>query len=683
MQPQDRLAVKIARGAVDGYTLLMNILDGLNDQQREAVRLIDGPLLVLAGAGSGKTTVIARKIAHLITHGGYDPKHITAVTFTNKAAREMRERASALLPASSRRGLTVLTFHALGLKIIREELSVLGLRPGFTLLDPHDALAIIKELCRDRLGGDGQAESVAQRIRGWKDAVIPAKTAVLEAPDEGAIYADYIERLRAYNAIDLDDLILLPAKLLTEDPLARGRWRERLRYLLVDEYQDTNDGQYRLASALAGDAFTAVGDDDQSVYSWRGAQPENLNRLVKDYPTLRVIKLEQNYRSTGRILKAANAVIANNPHIFPKRLWSSLGFGDPIKVLVARDEEHEANRVVTQLMHDKFVRKTDFGDYTILYRGNYQARPFEQALREYRVPYFLSGGTSFFDRVEVRDTVAYLRLIHNPADDAAFLRICNIPRREIGAATIERLRDYAERRGQPLLRCCHELGLANQVAAPQAAALHRFAVFLETMADKTRTLAPGPLLREVLREIGYDGFVLENAPDTRAGQRKLELLDEFLTWVEHLGREEAARTFEDVVSQIVLAGITDKDREPDGKSVRLMTLHAAKGLEFPHVFLVGLEEEILPHRTCQGGDGLEEERRLTYVGMTRARQTLTLSYARRRRRQGAVQETSPSRFLSEMPAEDLIWDGREDKDPALRLEQGESHLKGLRGLLEH
>ncbi|HUW98462.1 MAG TPA: UvrD-helicase domain-containing protein [Acidiferrobacter sp.] len=659
----------------------MNVMDGLNDQQREAVRLIDGPLLVLAGAGSGKTTVIARKIAYLITHGGYSPAHITAVTFTNKAARAMRERAAALLPASSRRGLTVLTFHALGLKIIREELAVLGLRPGFTLLDPHDADAVIKELCRDRLGGDSQAERVAQRIRSWKDALISPKTAILEAPDEGAIYADYIERLRAYNAIDLDDLILLPAKLLTEDESARARWRERLRYLLVDEYQDTNDGQYRLASALAGDNFTAVGDDDQSVYSWRGAQPENLNRLARDYPRLTVIKLEQNYRSTGRILKAANAVIANNPHLFPKTLWSDLGFGDPIKVLVAHDEEHEAVRVVTQIMHDKFVRKTDFGDYTILYRGNYQARPFEQVLREHRVPYLLSGGTSFFDRVEVRDAVAYLRLVHNPQDDAAFLRICNVPKREIGPATIERLRAYAERRGQPLLRCCHELGLANHIAAPQAAALHRFAVLIEAMADKTQTVTAGILLREILQEIGYEGFVLENAPDSRAGHRRLQLLNEFLTWVDHIGRPEAERTFEDVVSQIILAGMTDKDQEPDGKSVRLMTLHAAKGLEFPHVFLVGLEEAILPHKASLSTGGLEEERRLAYVGMTRARQTLTLSYARHRRQQGTVQETSPSRFLSEIPSTDLAWDGREDKDPTARLQHGESHLKGLRGLL--
>jgi len=659
----------------------MNIQDGLNEQQREAVSIIDRPLLVLAGAGSGKTTVIARKIAHLITKGGYEASHIAAVTFTNKAAREMRERAAALLPASARKGLTVVTFHALGLRIIREELETLGLRRGFTLLDPHDVEAIIKDFCRDRLNGDTEADSVAQRIRTWKDAGIPPKIAVLEAPLEGAVYADYIERLRAYNAIDLDDLILLPARLLSEDAQARARWRERLRYLLIDEYQDTNDGQYRLASALAGEAFTAVGDDDQSVYSWRGARPENLARLMADYPRLTVIKLEQNYRSTGRILKAANAVISNNPHLFPKKLWSALGFGGPIRILVARDEAHEAIRVVMDLVHDKFVRKADYGDYTILYRGNYQARPFEQVLREHRIPYFLSGGTSFFDRAEVRDAVAYLRLIYNARDDAAFLRICNVPKREIGPATIENLRHYADRRGQPLLHCCHELGLVQHVAAPQAAALMRFAVFMEGMTEKAKTRPPGSLLREALQDVAYEGYVFENAPDQRAGKRRLDVLNDFLSWLDHLGRDETGRSFEEIVSQVILAGVTDKDREPDGKSVRLMTLHAAKGLEFPHVFLVGMEEEILPHRASLNAGSLEEERRLAYVGMTRARQSLTLSYACRRRRQGANQETSPSRFLSEIPPEDLVWDGREEKAPEERLAHGESHLKGLRGLL--
>lgn len=673
--------VKIAALRIGDYTHTMDVLQGLNDPQREAVETVDRPLLVLAGAGSGKTTVIARKIAYLIARCGYDPNHITAVTFTNKAAREMRERAAGLVPATQRRGLTVLTFHALGLRIIREELSALSLRPGFTLLDPHDAEALVKELCRERFGDESSYEKVGAKIRDWKDALVSPKTASLEAADFASVYADYVERLRAYNAIDLDDLILLPAQLLSSDAQARTRWQERIRYLLVDEYQDTNDSQYRLAHALASQAFTAVGDDDQSVYSWRGARPENLARLVEDYPGLHVIKLEQNYRSTGRILKAANAVIGHNPHIFPKRLWSNLGFGDPIRILVAHNEEHEAERVVTRLVHDKFTRNGDFGDYTILYRGNYQARPFEQILREHRVPYFLSGGTSFFDRVEVRDALAYLRLIHNPADDAAFLRICNVPRRELGPATIERLRDYAQKRSQPLLFCCQELGLANHVAPHQAAALKRFAVILESTQEAIQTTSAGEILRNILKEVAYEDWIRESSTDTRAGSRRIDLLNEFLTWVDHLGRTEANRDFNDVVSHIILSGMMDRDKEPDGKSVRLMTLHSAKGLEFPHVFLVGMEEDILPHHASQEGHGLEEERRLTYVGMTRARQTLTLSLAKKRRRHGETIESSPSRFLNELPPEDVLWDGRERPDPALRREQGESHIKDLRGLL--
>ncbi|MDA8389628.1 MAG: UvrD-helicase domain-containing protein [Gammaproteobacteria bacterium] len=658
----------------------MEYLQGLNEPQRQAVTLIDRPLLVLAGAGSGKTTVIARKIAHLLTQGGYDAAHIAAVTFTNKAAREMRERVATLVPAAARRGLTVLTFHALGLRIIRAESETLGLRPGFTLLDPHDAEAVIKELCRTHLGSDKDYEAVNARVRAWKDASIDPATAILETPEAGTVYSAYQEQLRAYNAVDLDDLILKPAQLLATDKEARARWREQLRYLLVDEYQDTNDGQYRLARALAGTAFTAVGDDDQSVYSWRGARPENLHRLVKDYPDLAVIKLEQNYRSSGRILKAANAVIDNNPHLFPKQLWSTLGFGEPIRVLVSRDETHEAERVVMHLLHDKFTRKGAFEDYTILYRSNHQARPFEQVLREHRVPYVLTGGTSFFDRVEVRDAVAYLRLLHNPADNAAFLRICNVPKREIGAATIERLRHYAERRQQPLLACCHELGLASTLSSQQAAALRAFAVLMDGMREKTADRPPGALLRELLAEIAYEEHILQIHEDGRAARRRIEGLQEFLAFVDHVGREETGRNLGDVVSHLILAGMGDKE-ESGQAGVRLMTLHAAKGLEFPHVFLAGMEEDILPHHASLGDDGLEEERRLAYVGMTRARFTLTLSLARRRRRQGEIAETSPSRFIGEIPEEHLLWDGREDDNPEERQQRGASHIAGLRGLL--
>ncbi len=659
----------------------MEYLQGLNEPQRQAVALIDRPLLVLAGAGSGKTTVIARKIAHLLTGGGYDAEHIAAVTFTNKAAREMRERVAALVPAPKRRGLTVLTFHALGLKIMRAEWEALGLRPGFTLLDPHDTEAVIKDLCRTHAGSDRDYETVHARLRAWKDAAVEPATACLEAPAEGAIYHAYQEQLRAYNAVDLDDLILKPAQLLAEDAGARARWREQLRYLLVDEYQDTNDGQYRLARALAGEAFTAVGDDDQSVYSWRGARPENLRRLVQDYPDLAVIKLEQNYRSTGRILKAANAVIDNNPHLFPKRLWSALGFGDPIRVLVSRDEVHEAERVVMRLLHDKFTRKGEFADYTILYRSNHQARPFEQVLREHRIPYVLTGGTSFFDRVEVRDAIAYLRLLHNPADNAAFLRICNVPKREIGTATIERLRQYAERRQQPLLACCHELGLASTLSSQQAAALRAFAVLMDGMRDKATGRPAGAVLRELLAEIAYEEHIVQIHEDGRAARRRIETLQEFLGFVDHISREEAGRDLGEVVSHMILAGMGDGENTDD-TGVRLMTLHAAKGLEFPHVFLAGVEEDILPHHASLGGDGLEEERRLAYVGMTRARLTLTLSYASRRRRQGEILETSPSRFLGEIPPEDLVWDGREEPSAEERQQRGATHIAGLRGLLQ-
>ncbi len=658
----------------------MGILEGLNEPQRAAVQTVDTPLLVIAGAGSGKTRVIAHKIAYLVQRVGLAPEQIVAVTFTNKAAREMRERASALLTRTDRRRLTVLTFHALGLRIIRDDAAAFGLRPGFTLMDPQDALAAVKDICRERLGRDACADTVAQRIRAWKDACVSPEQALSEAAPEASVYADYQERLKAYNAIDLDDLIALPANLLARDARARARWRECWRYLLIDEYQDTNDAQYRLAGALAGPAFTAVGDDDQSIYSWRGARPENLRRLTEDHPNLKVIPLEQNYRSTGRILKAANAVIGHNPHLFPKRLWSALGFGEPLRILVARDEAHEAARVVAQLLHDKFVRQGRYDDYAILYRGNHQARPFEQVLREHRIPYALSGTTSFFDRAEIRDLIAYLRLLHNPADDAAFLRICNVPRRDIGPATVARLRAYAERRNQPLLICCQELALAQHVPGPQAAALRRLAVLLETLRDRAAHGPAGAVARALLADIGYEDFVRAEADDAAQARRRLDALGDFLAWVDRLGAEDE-RAFGDVVAHIVLSGMGDPGREPDGECVRLMTLHAAKGLEFPHVFLVGAEEGLLPHQASQDGPALEEERRLAYVGMTRARQTLTISYAGKRRRHGESVETEPSRFLQEIPSEDILWDGRADKPREERLAHGATHLEGLRALL--
>ncbi|MDH5453969.1 MAG: UvrD-helicase domain-containing protein, partial [Paracoccaceae bacterium] len=405
-------------------------MNDLNPRQREAVRHLDGPLLVLAGAGSGKTRVITAKIAHLIEHAGVSARHITAVTFTNKAAREMKGRVGRLLGADAGRGLSISTFHTLGLNILRRELSAAGLRAGFSIFDEQDVEQLLRELSKKNEADKDTLQRARRQISAWKNDLIDPEAAMARADSDfdafhAALYAAYQRALRVYNAVDFDDLILLPVSLLRTAPELRERWQNRIRYLLVDEYQDTNGAQYELVKLLAGvrAALTVVGDDDQSIYAWRGARPENLVRLREDFPRLHVIKLEQNYRSTGRILHAANTLIANNEHVFEKKLWSQLGPGDPLRVVNCRDEEDEAERVVSEIIQHRFNASAPYSSFAILYRGNHQARPFEKALRTQNIPYFLSGGTSFFARSEVKDVVAYLRLLVNPDDDSAFLRV--------------------------------------------------------------------------------------------------------------------------------------------------------------------------------------------------------------------------------------------------------------------
>ncbi len=505
----------------------------LNARQREAVQYIDGPLLVLAGAGSGKTRVITRKIAYLIERCAIAPRHISAVTFTNKAAREMRERAGALLKRRDASGLTVSTFHTLGLNILRKEHRLAGYKPGFSIFDAQDSESLLKELQRRQDTADEALGRQQWQISGWKNDLLSPEQALAGAGGgadvaTARLYAEYQRSLRAYNALDFDDLIVQPVRLLREHPEALERWQGRIRYLLVDEYQDTNQGQYELVRLLVGvrGALTVVGDDDQSIYAWRGARPENLARLRVDFPRLKLIKLEQNYRSTGRILRAANRLIANNPHVFEKRLWSELGPGDPIRVIECRNEDQEAERVVSEILHQRLTRDGRWGDYAILYRGNHQSRIFEKALREQRVPYALSGGTSFFARAEIKDLMAYLRLLANPADDAAFLRIVNTPRREIGPGTLEKLGEYAGRRGAPLLQASTELGL-GQVLSPRAAEhLSEFARWVDEHARAAERGDPVQTFRSLLHDIHYQDWLRESAATAKAAQRQWENCEE-------------------------------------------------------------------------------------------------------------------------------------------------------------
>ena len=664
----------------------------LNPRQKAAVHYADGPLLVLAGAGSGKTRVITYKIAYLIKKCGIAPRNIAAVTFTNKAAREMKSRVSELLGKKEGGGLKVSTFHTLGLNIIKREAKVLGYKAGFSIFDSQDGISLIKELTRKQSDADESVEKLYWQISRWKNNLVLPEQAIVEADGNpellrvASLYGEYTRHLKAYNAVDLDDLLLLPVILFSQHPAVKEAWQNRLRYLLVDEYQDTNATQYELVKLLVGVSgkLTVVGDDDQSIYAWRGAQPENLALLQKDFPNLKVIKLEQNYRSSGNILRAANHLIANNPHVIEKSLWSEFGPGESIKVLGARNEEHEVEWVVSEILHHRFKHRSDYRDFAILYRGNHQSRLFERVLREHQIPYHLSGGTSFFSFAEVKDILAYLRLIINNDDDNAFLRIVNTPRREIGTSTLEKLGTYANERQQSLFAASFELGLEQRLSERALTRLHRFTEWLVDISDRAQRGDPVAVVNDLIREIDYEVWLNDTSKDLATAERRMANVYELVTWMKRLAEQEGPeKSLADLVAHMTLLDILDRNDEQDGGDrVHLLTLHAAKGLEFPNVFLVGMEEEILPHRTSLLEDGLEEERRLAYVGITRAQKKLTLTYARRRKRQGEMVDTEPSRFLVELPEEILDWEGGgRETTPEERQERGQAHLANLRGML--
>jgi ATP-dependent DNA helicase Rep len=658
----------------------------LNPRQREAVRYIDGPLLVLAGAGSGKTSVITEKVAWLVNTCGINASYIAAVTFTNKAAREMKERVGRLLRGTAGDGITISTFHQLGLKIIRAERKSLGLRSGFSIFDAEDCRTLIRDLLIQEHGADGdQAGVIAQRISRWKnDRVLPEQALASAAGPADILcaqaYLRYQRALKAYNALDFDDLILLPTILFEHSASLLEKWQNQIHYLLVDEYQDTNSSQYLLVKQLTGlrGALTVVGDDDQSIYAWRGARPENLVQLQQDFPGLKVIMLEQNYRSTARILKAANHLIANNPHVFEKQLWSELGHGDPLRVLSCEDEQQEADQVVAEILDHQLRKRTRFGDYAVLYRGNHQSRLLELALQQHQVPYHLSGGTSFFARNEVKDIMAYLRLIVNETDDNAFLRIANVPRRKLGTTTLESLGEFAQANHCSLYQACGRM----QTGAVSEAALARLREFHRWMEGVRRNCGEGiGGVHQMLRDIDYDDWLKQiSSSDEVAGRRmgNVQLLVDGLQRV--MANEQVA--LDEAIARLVLRDLLEQqDEEEKGPdTVQLMTLHAAKGLEFPHVFIIGMEENLLPHRVSVEEGNIEEERRLAYVGITRARQTLCMTTARKRRQYGESVKCEPSRFIAELPEEDLHWQGGGQDTKEDNEARGQETLAGLKGL---
>lgn len=658
----------------------------LNPQQRAAIRHLDGPLLVLAGAGSGKTRVITQKIAYLVQEAGISAQHIAAITFTNKAAREMLERVGKLLEPVQLRGLTVSTFHSLGLHIMRQEARLLGYKPQFSILDAADAAKILA----DRLASTDKAEirRLQSQISRWKNDLISPDAALLLAQDEfsrvaAKLYLDYQDTLFAYQAVDFDDLIRLPVHVLQQHPEALARWQAKLRYLLVDEYQDTNSCQYLLLRLLAGERamFTAVGDDDQSIYGWRGANMENLSLLQQDFPRLRVIKLEQNYRSTARILRAANSVIANNPKLFQKSLWSEFGLGDPITVVSCKDDEHEAESVAQRLLAHKFEHRTTFADYAVLYRGNHQARLIEQAFRQHRIPYLISGGQSFFERSEIKDVLAYLRLLANEDDDPAFIRAITTPKRGVGNTSLAKLGEHAAQRHVSLFAAACELGFQQTLAAAQQQALETFCQFINRMQYRVQREPAGALLQELLLTIGFETWLFDSE-ETRTAETKWKNVQEFVTWIGKKGEEDGKNLVELAQTIALMTLLEGREKDKQQEAVQLSTLHAAKGLEYPHVFLIGCEEGILPHNESIDQGTVEEERRLMYVGITRAQRSLTLMHCLKRRRGGEWLFCEPSRFIAEIDSEDLRCVGQKSDKPAVvSRSEGQARLANLRAML--
>lgn len=662
----------------------------LNPQQMAAVHYIDGPLLVLAGAGSGKTRVITQKIAHLIEKCGYAANSIYAVTFTNKAASEMRTRVASVLSAPIRRGLKVATFHALGLILIKRDPAKLGLKKGFTIFDSEDTFHLLKKLIPEGQGNDRDYVFNMQRtISRWKNSLQTPQD-VLNAvpqlePEAALVYERYQQSLKAYNAVDFDDLIRLPVMLLQQYPEVLQYWQQKIRHLLIDEYQDSNTCQYVLVKLLTGlrAQFTIVGDDDQSIYAWRGAKPENLAQLHTDYPQLKVIKLEQNYRSTGRILHAANCLIQNNPHLFSKKLWSALGEGDLLRVLCCPHEQAEAEQVIADLISHKLRFQQEFGDYAILYRSNHQSRAFEKILRHHGIPYQMSGGQSWFAKKEIKDILAYLKLLCNPADDAAFLRVINTPKRGIGDRSLELLGHYAQAREQSLYNCCDHLALTDQIGEKPRALLQAFKQWFESIKNRLKNEPILPVLREMIEESSYEVYIYDQQDTPQKAQKCMENIWELLAWIERLFTKNENSTLTDVINQLILIDLLDQADQQESDTLQLMTLHASKGLEFPFVYLVGMEENILPHRESIETSQIEEERRLAYVGLTRAQKGLCLTLARRRRREGEMQECLPSRFLDELPQDSLEWFGKTGEPDAVRSKAlAQSHLSSLKELLQ-
>ncbi|KAA3638300.1 MAG: ATP-dependent DNA helicase Rep [Proteobacteria bacterium] len=650
----------------------------LNQAQAAAVRHLSSPLLVLSGAGCGKTRVIVEKMLHIMATGFCPPEQLYAITFTNKAAKEMQQRLAQRYQHADL--IHVSTFHALGLRLLKTEVKHTALHAGFSILDPSECIQVLQELVPKGLKKQVLYD-IQWQISDWKNAGIKPTDVSSRNPLNQDIYRRYLSYMSSINAVDFDDLIAMSLWLLQGNEVVRQRWQNKVAYLLIDEYQDTNACQYQLIKQLTADnqALTCVGDDDQSIYGWRGARPENLQLLAADFATLKVVKLEQNYRSTSHILKAADAVVQHNPHPYMKTIWSNLGEGDLIDINCFDSVEEEAEHIATAIHYSIKQGHHQAADYGILYRSNRQARTIEQALRHHHIPYHISGGRSFFDYIEIKDIMAYLRLLTNPHDNTAFLRIINTPRRGIGMQTVKQIAQLANQSNRSFFQFIAQAKLSNHFEARTADKLQAFHHMINDFMHSQ--LPANQLIHRLISHIDYHNWVQHNTANQVAKSNKRKLITDFLRWVDAICQNNST-DLTDLVSQLTL----QTDHNDDGSNgVALMTLHAAKGLEFKRVFMIGVEEGLLPHANSleeaeDKNQALAEERRLMYVGMTRAQHKLTISYVNKRKRRQDYDRPiyGPSRFIEEIPEQFVMA----PNSPAQKT-KNKQHFAALKAQLNH
>lgn len=639
----------------------------LNSQQQKAVFTTEGPLLLLAGAGSGKTQVVTTRIVHLIKEKHIPAENILAVTFTNKAAKEMRERVMAMAGARTE-DMVISTFHSLGIRILRRDIKTLGFKPNFSIYSTSDQAGVIRQAMRERDIDSKKIDPdlIQWKISGLKNSLISPNNFTPDKDDRlelltSVVYPRYQELLKGFNAIDFDDIIMLSVWLLKNNKSILDYWQDRFRYIMVDEYQDTNASQYQMIYLLAQKYgnLCVVGDDDQSIYGWRGAEVKNILNFEHDYPGCIVIKLEQNYRSTSSILDAANAVIRNNPLRSDKALWTAGDTGREIDLIVAETEEEEAGAIVEAIMMEQFRDKLFWSDFAILYRSNAQSRAFEEKLRMEQIPYIVVGGQQFYERKEVKDSIAYLRVIDNPGDEASLLRIINFPRRGIGDTTMLKLNQWSLAHEVPLFDAMGRVAEITDMSESCRKTVTSFYTFMQqTIHSFDKHYKLGEQTNTLFNKLRIEDEMYRTLNDVSQAKKRIENIEQIINSLAMFEEQHPKAGLSVFLERISLMDEQpgDKDKEHGENSVTLMSLHSSKGLEFNHVYLVGMEEELLPHkRSMEEDPTVAEERRLCYVGITRARKHLTISRCKTRRKYGTEEIRHPSRFLAEIPTE-LIRD---------------------------